>query len=311
MLIAPSVAVLPKMAEEILPFARKNLAECWELSKGGYRNMHTAKLVVSSHLTALTSLVEQSSRHREQAASLAAQCYQLHAVLSWHVENLVIAGQSANQAISYSELTESADLHCSSLAMAARVSYYSGLSQEALEYFRRAKPYLSRTSHAVRCFFYRTQASCEAQIAGKEGKARKNLDLAYKHYQLHSESIDHPAIYVASEGFEMCLWKGITRYHLGDSEAAIDILESANPFNAELPERDRVQFINNLIFAELQGPASKRDLERLASRWSEANRRAKDLQSKLRQDEVRAAYDGLLIAYPGEQRIRELRTIQK
>jgi transcriptional regulator with XRE-family HTH domain len=309
MLIAPSVEALPKMAGEILPFTEKNLAECWDLSKGKANDMIIARQSVASYIPALTALVEQSSAHREQAAHLAAQCYRLRSLLAYHMESLAIAQDTAKQALAFSEIAGDTDLHVILLTHAALVDYYAKQPQAALDHCQQAKSYRQRASHAVQSKLYRIQAACEAQIDGLEVKARQSLNLADKHYSLHmAANASSSVLEDDAKTFELQLWQGITLHHLGDGEA-INILESAKPFNAALPERVRTGIIDNLLFAELQGPVKNRDLERLATRWTEANRRANALQSRLRQDEVRSAYDGLLVAFPGEQRIRSLRTI--
>jgi transcriptional regulator with XRE-family HTH domain len=306
-LIAPNIEVLPRMAEEILPFCKKNLAECWMLSKGDYYEMLTAKQAVSSYIPVLTALVEQSSKHREQAASLIAQCYRLRSLLSYHLDNLAVATKDIGQAEFYVGLTNDLEMHYDILVHAGLINYYLKRPEEALGKFRQAKRYRNNVSHAIRCVGLRVQAACEAQI-GEESKARRSLSQAYRHYEIYTSKAEPALYYACIEDYELSLWTGVTKYHLGD-DTALDALEAAQPFTANIPERVRTGIINNAIFTELRRPASQRDLNRLASRWSEANQRANDLQSNLRQDEVRAAYDGLLIAYPGEQRIRELRTV--
>lgn len=136
------------------------------------------------------------------------------------------------------------------------------------------------------------------------------LDLAFETYH-RPPTNEVPLSYAERNELELCLWEGITRSHTDQQEKAVTTLEQLNPHNPAIvfPERIRTGFINNLIFAEVRKPAQKRDMERCITLWQEAAHAAVNLQSKLRYDEVVRAYDEMLIAFPGEIRLKELRSI--
>lgn len=285
------------------------ITHCWQLSRGRQQDIALAKTITETSLPTLAAFARQPSPHQQRAADLTAQWYSLSAILRYHTENLYIAEAHAQNAVFYSKIAGNPDLTVVSLIRHILVLYYANRPEQALEKFAEAERYLDKTTYAVQSLFYRRKAPCLAQIH-RDGQALATLDLAFETFQQHPVN-EAPLWYAEYNEMEMLLWEGITRYHAGQQETAITALERLNPrepVNA-IPERIRTGFLNNLIFAEVRKPAQKRDMERCMALWQEAAQSAIRLESKLRYDEVVRAYGELLVAFPGETRLKELRSI--
>ena len=199
--------------------------------------MRVAKSLVSSYLPTLTALARDASPHQRRAAELAAQCYRLRAILGYHLENLLVAEENAKQAVSYSRLAEDPDLLVTSLGLHALIFFYEDQPEKALEKCQEAGLCLDQATSAVRSYLYRMQAACEAHL-GLERRALTSLERAYDHFFKHPAH-EQPFIHAAHDQFELLLWDGITRYHIGQYDAALSVWNTADPLNpnSDLPER--------------------------------------------------------------------------
>lgn len=302
----------PGSHTEALDRFEQLIAHCRQLSQGKQQEITIAKTITIATLPTLATFACQASPEQQRAADLAAQWYLLSTVLRYHTENLYIAEAHAQNAVIYSKIANNPDLIVVSLARYALVLYYAHRPEQALEKCAEAEPYLDKTTCAVQSYFYRRKAPCLAQLH-QEKQALATLDLAFETYYKHPAN-EAPLSYAEHNEMEMLLWEGITRYHVDQQETAIATLERLNPRKPVIifPERIRTGFLNNLIFAELRKPAQKRDMERCITLWQEAAQGAVNLQSKLRYDEVVRAYSEMLIAFPGQTHLKELRsTLQR
>src|SRR5579883_2853917 len=299
----------PGSHNETLDRFEQLITHCWQLSRGKQEEMALAKTITATSLPTLTTFARQSSPEQRQAADLAAQWYRLYALLEYHTESLYLAENHAKDAVTYSKIAENPDLIVAALGHYALVLYYENRPLQALEKCLEAEQYIDKATYAIQSYLYRRKAACLAQLH-QEKQALATLELAFETYHRHPTN-EVPLSYAERNELELCLWEGITRSHIDQQEIAITTLEQLSPHNPIIvfPERIRTGFINNLIFAELRKPAQKRDMERCITLWQEAAHAAMNLQSKLRYDEVVRAYDEMLIAFPGETRLKELRAV--
>jgi DNA-binding SARP family transcriptional activator len=310
-LCIPAAPSFLPAAEEIVAFCAANIAACWQLGRGSRHDMLVAHALVASYLPTLASLAQQPSPHQKSAADQAAIGYRLQAILSYHVESLAVADENAKLAVFYSRIAEDANILVSSLVQRAMIAYYAHRREEAVAFCGEASLYLNQVTSRVRSYVYRVQAACLAQL-GQGAEALASLDLAYEHFY-HPSHHEASSLHVAGEEFELFLWDGITRSHLVDQgDAAILLLKKADPLeNPALPERVRTGFLNNLVFAMLRMPAQHREMEECMSIWTEAITRARELGSELRYQEALRAYDEMLVAFPHEQSIMQLRKLTR
>lgn len=307
-LVSPTSATSTAHPEELLQRSEQLIEHCWTLSKGKQQEMSIAKAITAGCLPELTNIAQQPSFYQQRAADLAAQWYRLYAMLTYHTGSLSLAEHHAQNAVIYSKIANNPDLLVASLGMNALVLHYANQPEQAIMKCVEAEQYFDRTTYAVQSHLYRRKAACFAQ-SQQDLQASQTLDLAYETFQRQPAS-ETPLPYAEHNEIELFLWEGITRYHLDQQQnKAIAVLEKLDPRepSTTFPERIRTGFLNNLIFAELRKPAPKRDLERCLTLWQEGAQGAVNLQSELRYGEVVRAYDGLLIAFPGETRLKELR----
>lgn len=303
----PTTVSLSSLGDEVLPYCAANIASAWTLANGNRHDMFHAKTVVASYLPLLTDVARRPSSYQTMAADLATQCYRLEAILGYHTENLSVAEQKAKKAVTYSRMANNPNLLVTSLVLHALISYYTDRPEMALEKCLEASQYLHQVTHAVRSYLYRMQAACLAQL-DQEEEALTTLDLAHEMFLKHPAS-EKPFVHAAHDQFELYLWDGITHMHLGQYDKASQALEQVDPHNAYavLPPRVRTGFLNNLVFMELRRTAETRDMERCITLWTEAMRQAVVLKSELRFQEAYRAYNEMMIAFPGESRVKQLR----
>lgn len=310
-LCVPAASSFLPAAGEIIAFCAANIATCSQLGKGSRQDLLTAHGLVGSYLPTLASLARQLSPYQKSAADQAAIGYRLQAILSYHVENLAIADEYAKLAVFYSRIAEDPNILVSSLVKRAMIAYYAHRREEALTFCQEASSYLPQVTSRVRSYLYRVQAACLAQL-GQDKEALVSLDLAYEHFY-NPSPYEVSSLYVAGDEFELFLWDGITRSHLiNQRDIAISLLKKVDPLkNTALPDRVRTGFLNNLVFAMLRLPAQQRDMEECTTFWAEAITQARELRSELRYQEALRGYDEMLVAFPGEQSIMELRTLTR
>ena len=296
----PSVLI----PEEILPFTDRNIATCWQMSNGSRDDLAHTRWLLSSYIPTLTQLATQPSLHQKTAANQAAACYGLRSLLGYHLESLAAAEEDAKNFLYYSKLTDDPEWIVRAHVRFALISYYRGQPERALVACREANCYKNQVPPAALFSLYKEQASYEAQL-GLKDEANVSLQLAYKNLlrATHGQS----RAYVDTSLYEWALWKGITHYHLGEYKEAKTTFASVSPLNPEssLPERVRTGLLNNLVFAELR--AKERDIEQCIMLWQHAVEWAKKLQSELRLAEVRRAYDCLVLAFPHESSVTDLK----
>src|SRR5260370_15740958 len=88
--------VLRGPIEDIMAQCAASIAACWELSKSkDDSDLPLAFKGASVYLPTLKSIVVESAKHRQAAASLVGQCELLRTLLGWHLQGLKEAAQYA------------------------------------------------------------------------------------------------------------------------------------------------------------------------------------------------------------------------
>ena len=293
-------------AEELLPHCAAGLTACWQLSNG--TDLHLAKAALTAYIPTLQTIALQSVKHQKAAAGLVAQAYLLHSVLAWHLENLERAEWYAKQAISFSDLAEDAGLQAASHKKLATVYYYSNRPQKSLVACQQATLYLKNAPLAVQSFVYRELASYQA-IDGQMHDALVSLDRAHKAFA-HPSMKDGPS-YAAGDEFEMILWDGLTRYHLGQYKESLNSFLEIDGLQPKKPiaERIRIEFLNNQALIELR--RKDRDMELAMAYWKAGIQGAVALKSERRYSEACEVYRTMQVVWPEEKSIVELRPLLK
>ncbi len=146
--IAPAIVAALKSEEtppatvcqDIMAQCAVSIAACWELRKSAeYSDLALAFEGVSTYLSILQRIVRDSSQHRQEAASLATQCLLLKAILGKHLEGTVQAIPYAQQALSYSKVTQDISLHLKGLEVLAHAQSMGRPSDKQSHYSSASK----------------------------------------------------------------------------------------------------------------------------------------------------------------------------
>jgi tetratricopeptide (TPR) repeat protein len=103
------------------------------------------------------------------------------------------------------------------------------------------------------------------------------------------------------------MWSGLTYYHLGEYQQALDTylsIDGLAPRHA-ISERIRLQFLNQ----QAQTSLKLGNLERAVTYLSAGASGARDLGSKVRYDEALRVYQAMTFLHPSERQVRDLKPL--
>jgi transcriptional regulator with XRE-family HTH domain/tetratricopeptide (TPR) repeat protein len=309
----------PKWApEDILPHCAAGITACEHLSKGSYEDMSIAYGVLTTYLTPLKEIVDQSPLHRQDAARLVAQALLIKATLSVHREGPKRAISYGKQADIYSK--ESGNLPLQ-LIILKRLAWMYGCDKQdrqALDTVLRAKTLLLKMQkkgipvhHFIQSGVYGGVAKSQARN-GLDEEAIVDIHNAKKAFFTPKLSEDDAAATVADFNYSQHIVEdGLTWYYLGQYEKALEVFASAidlTTLNPKVPVasvRVRIEIINNETLASLKSP--KKDMDLSLRLWKAGIQGAVNLRSEQRFGEALTAYDIMQALWPGDKRIKELR----
>ena len=292
-------------AGDILAQCTAGIAACVELSKGKeHSDLLLAHDSLSKYFPVLKWVIKNaSSPLRQTAMSLAAQVANVQALLSWHLHGIREALQYGKEAVAFAWESEDATILLLTLSYLAWVYYYSGQHKAAYDTCRHACSLLERTTPPqVQSNIY----SCTSVMGAKLGQQDTTL--------LRKAARVFPVgEYETYGGFgqsELVLNDGMTHYHWGDYDKALDSLgqlidADTLTLKMSLPERMRLEALNFMTLSSLK--SKDRDMERIIHIWTEAITGAEALHSEQRFNEARYIHDLFEVIWPGEKRIAELR----
>jgi transcriptional regulator with XRE-family HTH domain/tetratricopeptide (TPR) repeat protein len=287
------------------------LAACWELSRSKERgDIRTAFGSANTYAQMLKALIKEASsnQQRQESASLIAQCEILLTILSWHFVNLETAARHAKEAVAYSELSGDIPLHLDALKQQAWMHYYSQRSAQALKSIGQATLVLKEHKNNLPQYTHSDIYSSLALMQASNGQDA-SAELRYAEKMLSS---DDAPIYVDAPISGFIHKVGVTLYEQGDYGQAMTLLEQLIDIDRltakqPMPERSRVEVINNMALISLKQAKKDRDLSlRL---WTEGINGARALHSEQRYREALLAYEIMQSLWPGEDDIRALREL--
>ena len=130
--------------EDILPHCAAGITACQQLAKGQAEDMSLAYGVLTTYLTPLKEIVEQSSPYRAEAARLVAHALRIKAVLSVHREGSKRAVNYGKQAVIYSKESGNIPLQLETLTCLAWLYACDKQEKQALETVVKAKSLLQK-----------------------------------------------------------------------------------------------------------------------------------------------------------------------
>jgi tetratricopeptide (TPR) repeat protein len=273
---------------------------CWQLSNADH--IVTAERVLPAFLPQMAAIARQSSPYQRQAAEITTLGYLLAAS---HARNtLGVAQRYSKLAVQYSEVTEDFSLRVAALKQQATVALIARHTEEALEIYLRALPFLPFVSTLLQSRIYMGMASAYARCGKKnERLASKYLDLAHQAYPSHPQA-DPSSLYIICEPPVLQLYDGLTYMDLGRCQDAWDSLENVNALSPKtaVGESVRIEILN----LQASAAVSLGELEASLT-YVEAAREASAVQGyDLWQSEAHEVFRQIQRTWPDEPRVKEV-----
>jgi transcriptional regulator with XRE-family HTH domain len=292
-----------------------SIAAAWFLSKSQYaEDLADAFDAVTAYAHVLKSMVKYATRsaQRQAAASLAAQCDLLRAVLGWHLEGLKEATVYAREALFYSKGAEDIPLQIVVHRRLAWIYYYSKHYQQSLDEANQAVVLLKTSNglpHLLHSNIYGTRAIRQA-LYQKDTDAIESLRLMHQHFEASSDDERQYSYLVDYDLSNLILAEGMTYAQLGKHDEALNsFAQIVDPedLSTKVPiaERVRIEILNNQTMSLLKSTQS--DMEQAIMLWKANIQGARDLRSKQRFSEAVTTYEAMQMFWPKEKRISDLR----
>lgn len=296
-------AVLTHPITEILTHCAAGLTACTELINIG--DINRVDAVLKSYLPSLIRIVQQSSELREEAASLTIQSYLLSSAVVEHQGNIHKMKEYCHSALKYSNYVNNKNLQAAVLIRLSVAYDLDDAPLKALQTYQQAIPYIKQISPMLRGRLYAGLAGKSANC-GDTQQAARYLDLAHTNFPQSPEKDPYfPYVYV--DPYQLLLWEGITRKHLGQYEKALQVFETVGKLQPEpqLLERMRIEFLTYSSEAAL----NMRDLEKCCTYLQAAGEGAIALGHEHRLAEARLSYSRAKVVWPNEPFVKSLQDL--
>lgn len=306
--------------DEILAQCAAGVTACWHLRRG--KEPAFTMDAVSAYLPTLKTIVKTSPMpYRKSAADLLVQCLLLKSTLSWDIATTGDAITYARQAEAYSAIAENLLLQIIALRTQAAALWYAHQRDAALQLAEKAgflleqdrKSSSSRPAGApipflVHSYVYAGLATYQAYEGQKEDAL---LSLKKAHTTFFGQTPDEPVpIWIDHSVGNLLLNDGSTHSHLGLYAGAVDSLQQIDTrytHDTAIPFSCRVEALIDQVTAEVSRDDGKRDMDRSITLWKQGMDGARTLKSDKKFSEAFQAFSMMRAAWPGEQRVKELR----
>ena len=302
-------AVLTSPFEEVLTQCAAGITACWFLRKG--KELKLAFHTIASYVPTLQAIMLEthSTRIRKAAAELLVQCMTLQATLARHVEGSNMAIVYAQQAVRYSEQTDSLLMRV--LALRTLAADYAFVQQwnaalttgEKAQFLMQRAELSSPLPPLVSSFVYSGLACYQAHQQQKEaalislGKAQETF-FAQSNEEVFPIWIDHNQANLLNN-------TGQAQRSLGSHQVALDAWMQTKSISMD--DAGRVEVLFHEMMTEVERDDRPRDMEWCVDMWIRGIEQVKQVQSEQHYADAMAAYTALRVAWPTEQRIKDLR----
>lgn len=305
----PGKTVPPAQYGNVLAQCAASIEACWELTQSSdASDIVFAFKNVSKYLPILKSIVNNSSQHRKEAANLTAHYAILKTILGWHHKGLTEAIHYAKEAVVYSQEAEDISLQLSAYSKLAWAYLYDKKYKLALETAQEAQFLLEQTTTPLPSCIQSGTYSTLALMQVKNGRAADST--LGKVTEI--DPGDKTCAFMEFTRSDLPREVGLIHYYRGDQIKATESLEKIiDPVTlvAKIPaeRRGRIEVFNTMALSVLK--SKDRDMEKTVQFWMVAIEEARALQSTWGFNEALATYELMEVAWPGEQRIAELRDL--
>jgi DNA-binding XRE family transcriptional regulator len=306
--------------EDLLTHCAAGITACEHLSKGQHEDMSLAYAVLTTYLTPLKTIVDESSLHRKEAARLVAQALKCKATLSLHREGPKRAVSYGKQAAVYAKVSEDILLQIMALVKLAWIYSCDKQEKQALVTALQAKSLLLKQQKKglpIHPTIPRSVYAVTAKYHARNGQGEDALTAmqdAHGDFSAQSEN-DMTTFHAEFNDSTLILNDGLTNYYLEQYNQALSTLEQAIDFETLAPKmpassaRVRIEIINHATLASLKSPT--KDMERSIYLWKAGIQGAIDLRSEQRFNEALTAYDIMQALWSGDRRIKELHDLMQ
>ncbi|WP_069802613.1 helix-turn-helix transcriptional regulator [Thermogemmatispora onikobensis] len=316
----------PALTEDILKQCAAGLAACWQLRRQG--ELALAEQAVAAYLPTLQALARTAPPKQSQAAAeLAAQGFLLRSRLAWHLSTPAQGVAYAQQAEAFSSIAGNLALQVTALGRQATSHYYGHRYKQALEASQRARYLLEErdrrdrqkeasvaqpASDPVAPIFY---TRCYGELAidlaattAQKDEALRFLKQAYEAFFAQTEPVPTWVDFILSD---LLLDDAYMHRELGLSQEALAACEQIEQHYQQgtVTPLGRAEALLLAVLIEASRDDQPRRLDWCLEKWQAGLAGARQLQSQQRLAEARQAYIALCAAFPGEQRLRELREL--
>jgi transcriptional regulator with XRE-family HTH domain len=289
-----------------------SLAACEELAKSSDPDdLWLAFRCVCRYLVELEAIGNSASRYRTQALELAAHCALLKTLLGWHCKGNASALIFAQDAI---RIARDSGHICLQLSASSKLAWAYLLVDErelALETASEARNLLEK--HREQRFPICIRGGTWSTLSVMQ--ARNGLDPNRAIKKASEQGPDNQVQFLLEfTGAHMWKEQGNALYYCGVSNDALKAytqvidaktLEATRPFQGTLTENLRLQIIEGMARASLEGEA--RNMGNALRYWVAAIEGAKRMKSESKYRKALTVYDDMKLAFPGEKQIHNLR----
>lgn len=285
---------------EVLSLCDASIPLSWQLFfEGGILEVER---LLPGYLSQLDALTQHSSPHRDQAASLASQGYQLASLIALQHQNFGLALSHARQAFTYAEQVQSPHLLTTSLIRQAQVHFYLQRTRPRLQAYEQALQHGDHVSPLLRGRLYIGLTETYSQL-GDESEALRFLSLAHQVFPVQCDA-DPSFAYTHFNRWSLTSFEGQMYLNLGQHRRAWELFEQMDKTVPKALVPNRVE----LIVRQAAASAGLGDLEQSCSYVEAALHASVEAGNQLRYNEVCMIYETLRGKWKNEPRIQNLAT---
>ncbi|GAC1510349.1 MAG: hypothetical protein NVS2B12_26720 [Ktedonobacteraceae bacterium] len=254
--------------------------------------------LLPGYLAQLDDLVLHAPAHREQAAALASQGYQLASLLTLQHQNFGAALRHARQAFTYGKQTQNLHLLTSALIRQAQVYFYLQRPWQRLQAYEQALAHSKHVSPLLQGRVYIGLTETYSRL-GYEQEALRFLALAHQVFPIHCED-DEGFAYTHFNRWSLTAFEGQAYLNLLQYRRAWELFERSDK---TLP---RTLVPNRVELAVRQADASSGlgDLEQACFYLETALHASLKVTNQLRYNEVSTIYENMCDTWKDEPRMQ-------
>lgn len=283
---------------EVLSLCATAIPLSWRLFFEG--GMIDVERLLPGYLSQLDTLISRSASHREPAASLASQGYQLASLIALQHQNFGVALAYAQLAFSHAQQTQAPHLLTGALIRQAQVYFYLQRPRQRLLAYEQALQYSRDVSPLLQGRVYIGLTETYGHL-GREQEALHFLSLAHQVFPTHCDT-DPSFSYTHFNRWSLTAFEGQMYLNLKQYRHAWELFERVDKIVPKTLVPNRVE----LAVRQAAASVGLGDLEQSCSYVEVALQASIGAGNELRHNEVYIIYEDMCDKWPDEPRINHL-----